>query len=77
MELAEIYRRACRNFPKGKEELDGDPEKTTENLLQSRRLIKIVDLENKMEVPTLWGTVSKGKICLQTLLFYSVSPYYT
>jgi len=30
-----------------------------------------------MEGPTLQGTVSKVKICLQTFLFYSVSPYYT
>lgn len=42
-----------QKLPRRKGELDGDPEKTTENLLQSRKLIKIVDLEKRMEVPTV------------------------
>lgn len=34
-----------QKLPRRKGKLDGDPEKTTENLMQSRKLIITVDLE--------------------------------
>ena len=46
-QMAENLQRGLQKPPRRKGDLDGDPEQSIVNLLESGKLLKIADLENK------------------------------
>lgn len=77
MALAENLQRVLQKLPHRKGDLNGDSEQMIVNFLDSRKLLKMADLENKNRRTYSGRFVNKGKICFQMLSFYSVSPYHT